>query len=122
MVRGGKERGDEDMARQINLAADFYEFPFGRYPEHGPYNGQRFREELLTPLLRAGETVEIDLSGARGLAPSFLEEAFGGLIRAGFSADAILANVRVFSRVDPSLEAEVRAYITDAAKRTETAH
>jgi hypothetical protein len=114
------EGGDEDMARQINLAAEYNEFPFGRYPEHGPYNGQRFRDEQLAPALRAGESLEIDLSGARGLAPSFLEEAFGGLIRLGFDLDDLLQRIRVFSRVDPSLEAEVRAYMTDAARRATT--
>ena len=77
------------MAR-ISLAEDFSPFPAGRYhPDDGPYTGQRFREERLVPALgKLGEAerLEVVFDGVEGCGSSFLDEAFGGLVRdAGFS-------------------------------------
>ena len=110
------------MTTELDVARDFSAYPFGRYPEHGPDNGQRFRDEQLIPALRAGGRVIVDLTGARGLAPSFLEEAFGGLIRAGFSQEDLDARLVVKSSVDPSLVREVRGYIEEAARRARAVH
>ena len=67
----------------INIATDFSRTPAGRYPKDGPSNGQRFRDELLIPKLKSETIVEIQLDGAAGYPSSFLEEAFGGLVRLG---------------------------------------
>lgn len=71
------------MANDSNIwiARDFSPFPAGRTPKDGPFNGQRFREEVLRPLLERGENVTIHLDGVAGLPSSFLEEIFGGLVR-----------------------------------------
>lgn len=110
------------MTVEVNVARDFSEFPFGRYPDHGPHNGARFRDEFLVPHLKRDEGVIVDLTGARGLAPSFLEEAFGGLIRAGLTADQIDRLLVVQSRTDPSLVQEIRYYIMDAARLAQVHH
>jgi hypothetical protein len=51
----------------------------------GPYSGEEFRKSLLLPAyhtaLSTNEELTIDLDGCYGLATSFLEEAFGGLVR-----------------------------------------
>ena len=68
----------------ISIARDFSEFPAGREREDGPNSGQRFREEILGPALRAtkpDDIVEVNLDGTMGYGSSFLEEAFGGLVR-----------------------------------------
>ena len=96
---------------RIQLAKDFNAFPFGRYPEHGPFNGQRFRREFLLPPLRDGEMVEVDLDGARGLSPSFLEEAFGGLIREGMALADVLRRVVIKSERDPSIATQIYDYM-----------
>ncbi|WP_420415940.1 STAS-like domain-containing protein [Marinovum algicola] len=75
----------------IRIADDFNEFPGGRYPEDGDGNGTDFRERFLEPALSRGERVKIDLDGTRGYPSSFLEEAFGGLIRKGVSREKIKA-------------------------------
>lgn len=105
------------MSVELNIATQFSQFPFGRYPDHGPDNGQRFRDELLAPALRENDEVTVDLTGARGLAPSFLEEAFGGLVRLGFTLAELRQRLHVVSKTDPSLVTEVFAYIEDEAAR-----
>lgn len=66
--------------------ADFSKFPAGRDDDDGAYNGTKFRREVLLPainraLATAGETVEVSLDGVLSFGSSFLEEAFGGLVR-----------------------------------------
>jgi hypothetical protein len=100
---------------RIKLADEFSAFPFGRFAQHGPYNGERFRKEFLVPALKAGDVVEVDLAGAKGLSPSFLEEAFGGLVRReGFDRADMLARIRVLSERDPSFVTRVNGYISAA--------
>ena len=70
---------------RIAVAKDFTKFPGGRYPRHGEGNGQDFREKFLLPHLSKGKKVEVVFDTAAGFAASFLEEAFGGLIRAGLA-------------------------------------
>lgn len=65
----------------IRIAADFHPDPGGRYYSDGEYSGQRFREEILRPKLDVGGEVLVDIGGAEGYGSSFLEEAFGGLVR-----------------------------------------
>ncbi|MEZ5438001.1 MAG: STAS-like domain-containing protein [Lysobacteraceae bacterium] len=65
----------------VNIALDFGVSPGGRFPEDGEYNGQRFREKFLIPALEDSEIVKVVLDGVSGFGSSFLEEAFGGLVR-----------------------------------------
>lgn len=103
------------MAQTFDLAQQFSRYPFGRFTTHGPASGERFRDEVLVPALRAGEAIEVSLDGAKGLGPSFLEEAFGGLVRAGFTPAEIERLISVRSVDDPSYLAEIRSYIAEAA-------
>ena len=72
-----------DNQSTIHLARNFSRFPGGRYRTDGPYSGQQFREEHLEPALRDHDQVVVILDEAVGLPASFLEEAFGGLVRGG---------------------------------------
>lgn len=66
----------------ISIARDFSDVPWGRYPADGDACGQNFREKHLLPALRKDrEAVVVNLDGLAGVAASFLDEAFGGLIR-----------------------------------------
>lgn len=106
----------EMMMHRINVARDFYDAPAGRFPEDGEYHGQRFRDEMLVPALRNGEEVLVDLDGTDGYGSSFLEEAFGGLVRlCGFSAHDLHRLLRLKSDEDESFIEEVWDYI-DSAK------
>lgn len=101
--------------KMIDVAREFSRYPAGRYHSDGPYNGQKFREEFLLPWLRDGATtIVVDLSNARGLGSSFLEEAFGGLVRVGVPRDQLRRRLEIITS-DDSLTEEIWAYIDEAS-------
>lgn len=70
----------------ITVVEDFSAKPYGRYPDDGLGCGQYFRQKQLVPALRKFENVHVILDGYNRYGRSFLDEAFGGLIREeGFS-------------------------------------
>ena len=79
----------------INIAKEYSDTPLGRYPEDGDFNGTRFRDDFLLPALRKGETAVV-IDGVEGYGSSFLEEAFGGLVRKGyFTAEELQKKLNV---------------------------
>jgi len=100
---------------KIDLAADFSAHPFGRYPTHGPVNGERFRKEHLVPALQRADTVLVDIDGTTGLSSSFLDEAFAGLIRAGvLTREAFFTRVKIKSQRDPTYVEDIAEYVGEA--------
>jgi len=68
----------------ISIAKDFSDVPSGRYHTDGDWTGQKFREDFLIPNLEKADTdhpVVVNINGTEGYGSSFLEEAFGGLVR-----------------------------------------
>jgi hypothetical protein len=104
---------------RINIALDFSKFPGGRYRRLGKFSGEEFREDRLLPALRAGEKVEVVLDGTAGYGSSFLEEAFGGLVRAGITMEKL--RVQLFASgatpVFDSYVAEIWQYIAEENAR-----
>jgi hypothetical protein len=90
------------MTQTLSIARDFSQFPAGRHRGDGPFTGEKFREDVLLPYLKAGVCVVLDIDGVAGLPSSFLEEIFGGLVRDGFDPDELrkLIEIRV---TDPDL-------------------
>lgn len=74
----------------IDIGRDFSPVPAGRHPEDGEFNGEAFRTSILEPALRKYDRVEVVLDQAEGFGSSFLEEAFGGLVRVGGFSPAYL--------------------------------
>ena len=102
----------------INVARDYSEEPIGRVPADGEFNGQRFRTEFLVPALRAYEKVIVDFDGTEGYGSSFLDEAFGGLVRdEGFSAADLRGKLEITSKEDPSVGNEIWVYIDELQNR-----
>jgi hypothetical protein len=105
----------------INVASDFSRTPGPRHPHEGKFSGEAFREELLKPRFeqaaRTGQRLRIELDGTAGYARSFLEEAFGGLIRTGVEPDKLLGIVEIVSRDQPHLVGKIERYIHRAAER-----
>lgn len=82
------------MTMTYHIAKEFSETPGGRFRKHGPYSGEEFRDDVLCGLLRkavaSDEKLAVVLDGTGGYGSSFLEEAFGGLIRLGrFDRNAV---------------------------------
>ena len=104
--------------KTISVAKDYTDEPAGRFPADGDFNGERFRKEFLLPALRESEKVIVDFDGTEGYGSSFLDEAFGGLVRdEGFGAADLRAKLEITSKEDPTVSTEVWGYIEDAKSR-----
>jgi STAS-like domain of unknown function (DUF4325) len=84
----------------ISIAKDFHPAPAGRYLEDGPNSAQRFRDVVLEPKLRdaikSGAVLIVRFDGMFAVSSSFLEEAFGGLVRSKvFSLDQLKGHLRL---------------------------
>lgn len=100
----------------LQIAKDFSPNPAGRFKNDGPYSGEAFREDMLWPALQRYDEVTVDLDGARGFGSSFLEEAFGGLVREHRqSLSDLRAKIKIKSAVK-TYESRIWTYVTDAAK------
>ncbi len=87
------------MSSTIRIAKDFSDVPSGRYLEDGDFNGQKFREQWLVPLLEKDEVVDVIFDGAEGYGSSFLEEAFGGLVRMhGFTREFLSKHLHLVAK------------------------
>lgn len=107
------------MDKTISIANDFSKSPAGRYRHEGPNSGEKFREDVLVPALKnyAG-TITVDLDGVVGYGSSFLEEAFGGLIRErGFRLQELKSRLKVKSSLKIRSD-RVWRYMTDADRKT----
>lgn len=103
----------------LSIAKDFSTTPGVRYPSEGEFSGEEFRDKILIPAIEKARRVKckllIDLDGTSGLGPSFLEEAFGGLIRKGYSLKELL-NLLVFKSDEiPYYIEDITNYMRDAS-------
>lgn len=106
----------------LKVAKEFSRTPGPRARDEGDFSGQQFREECLIPKINAakqlGEQLIIELDGTAGYGTSFLEEAFGGLIRDKLltleEADKLL---HFLSKEEDYLPGDIREYMRDAAQR-----
>lgn len=108
------------MLQVLKVSVDFSDIPGPRYIREGLYSGEDFRERLLLPRLRQcienGNTLVVDLDGTQGYGTSFLEEAFGGLIREDrLSLEEISTHIDYISLEEPYLIDDIRDYLKDAS-------
>lgn len=101
------------------VAKEFSPTPGFRTKDEGPFPAVDFRDKILFPKLKEaienGDTLKVDLDGAAGYGTSFLEEAFGGLIRVcGLSFQDIKDHLELKSEDDPSYIDEINGYLNDA--------
>ena len=104
----------------ISIANDFSAYPAGRYPADGEYNGTTFREEVLLPALTDDARVEVTFDDVAGFGSSFLDEAFGGLIRDEGITKEFLDSHLLLTTTEPELEDFVKLaqrYIDEASSR-----
>ena len=112
------------MDQMIEIAKDFTAYPGPRYRKDGQHSGEQFREEILSPYLRAAlrdqSVVSVVLDGVAGYGSSFLEETFGGLVRHGFSVTELRKVLRIVARSPRFEHHKVNAenYIFEEGKRS----
>lgn len=71
----------EQSEHTIVVASHFSWAPVGRFKKHGPYSGEAFRDDYLVPALRKYDKVTVDINDILSFGSSFVDEAFGGLVR-----------------------------------------
>lgn len=103
-----------------SIAKEYTDIPGPRHISEGQFSGEDFRETVLIPLVEKAklqnEKILIDLDGGYGYPTSFLEEAFGGLIRK-LKDKRIVGMFEFKSDEEPAIIEEVKQYLsTEAGK------
>lgn len=92
----------------VNIARDFSRSPGGQFKSDGTFSGEQFRDEVLVPKIKEAQNssghVVIQLDGTYGYASSFLDEAFGGLVRKGLFDRRALSHVLIFESTEPHMQ------------------
>lgn len=95
----------------VDVGKDFSRFPAGRTPDDSRYSGQAFRERYLKDNLAHKRKVLLILDNALSYGSSFLEEAFGGLVRSYGYDIKYLEDLIEIKSSDPLLIDEIWTYI-----------
>lgn len=106
----------------IKVVSDFTDIPGARYKQQGPFSGECFREEILYPKFieseKKQEELIVDLDGGYGYGSSFLEEAFGGLVRKlseeNFKNIYDVKKIKIISYDNPVWIDKIAGYIDSA--------
>jgi len=109
--------------KEFKVVTEFSETPGPRFRDEGDFSGEELREDHLLPLVRDtienDQTLLVDLDGTHGYLTSFLEEAFGGLIRVDKIQFEILSKVLSFkSDEEKYLIDDIDGYMQDAQDET----
>lgn len=110
------------MSKSISVARDFSPTPGSRYESEGDFSGEVFRRDCLLPAVREAiashSTLTINLDGTAGYATSFLEEAFGGLVRVeGHKIEDLRKVLQFVSLEEDYLVDDIWLYIDEAQRR-----
>lgn len=106
------------MTKILVVAQDFHKRPAGRYRIDGSYSGEAFREDYLLPELQqltGNQKLIVDFEGVTMSASSFLEEAFGGLVRHKYFLAKDLQNKLEIHSSRQSIIDKVWEYIDSAS-------
>lgn len=108
-----------NQTKTIDIGRDFSRVPAGRHSADGDYSGEAFREKLLAPALREFTDVRVILDNTEGFGSSFLEEAFGGLVRvSGFTAEFLRKHLTIEAASKPAqrYKKKILQYIDEAER------
>jgi len=99
----------------ISVGEDFSRFPAGRVKNDGDFSAEVFRDDILIPALKDDSIskITLKLDGVLGYSSSFLEETFGGLVRAKITKQDIENKITLQS-TDRLLIKEINQYIEEA--------
>lgn len=101
----------------IKISTDYTKKPGGRFVSDGEFSGEDFRTKILLPkyyeALKSNDKLFVDLDDCLGMPTSFLEEAFGGLVRIEKNRK-LLDILEIKSDDRPNLVEKIQGYIKDA--------
>ena len=101
----------------IKICKDFSDIPGGRYISEGEYSGELFRDTLLLGKYREAKekntTLQVDFDGCYGFGTSFLEEAFGGMVRV-YHEHGLLSRLLIVSTEDETIPENIKKYVEEA--------
>lgn len=101
----------------FSVARDFSPFAGPRKTSQGAHSGEALRSKLVKFLDAHPGRIVVVLDGTKGMGSSFLDEAFGGLIRYEGRAKSDLERRLEFqSRIDPSYINTIRDSFERAAR------
>lgn len=103
-----------------DVGNEFHHRPMGRKKTDGEFSGEVFREKVLYPFFSnltksSNQILVLDFNNVSMAGSSFLEEAFGGLVRAGINKELILAHLQIL--VDVELKELIEDRIFQYIKR-----
>lgn len=99
----------------FSIARQFSPYPGPRYARQGEHSGEALGRILARKLREPIDRLVVELDGTRGYGSSFLDEAFGGLIRVhGFNLSDLRSRL-VIRTTDPSYKLEVEDSLRQAA-------
>ncbi len=103
----------------LSVASEFSVTPGPRFRTEGRFSGEEFREDFLVGKIQVAtkkkDRLLVDLDGTAGYATSFLEEAFGGLVRKeGINSESLQKMLEFKSEEEPYLIDDIWTYIKDA--------
>lgn len=101
------------MSKVIDIARDFSKTPGGRYRSDSHFSAEAFRDDVLEPALKEHGAVEVHLDGAMGFGSSFLEEAFGGLVRK--HGPQVRAQLTFVTSTRPYVVARINQFMDEAS-------
>ena len=99
----------------INIAKDFSFTPGFRNRQQGSFSGEEFREKFLEKNIEDDsiKKIIVDFDGTAGFATSFLEEAFGGLVRK-YGYENVCSKLEFVSIEDDVILRDVEQYMKEA--------
>lgn len=102
---------------KIKLSTDFSATPGGRLITEGDFSGELFRDNLLLEKYEEAERnntlLEVDFDDCYGVGTSFLEEAFGGLVRK-YHKHGILKQLKIVAIEDETIPGNIKKYVEEA--------
>ena len=106
----------------LKVSKEFTSTPGPRYRKEGTFSGQQFREDFLLDAIRkaieSDEILVVDLDGTAGYGTSFLEEAFGGLIRENnLELSVIDSHFEIISTEEEYLIDDISEYLKNAEEQ-----
>lgn len=108
---------------KFSIARQFSRHPGPRYRTQGADSGEALRARLVRLLTdNPNSKILIDLDGTSGYGSSFLDEAFGGLIRSEGYERSIASRFEFISLIDPTYIDEIIESFQKAVPEAEGQH